>query len=195
MGTLRIIAGELRGRRIRVPATATVRPTAERAREALFSILAPVLPGAVVLDAYAGSGALGFEALSRGAARAVFVEADGTALGTLGDNVEELGLADRCQLLRGRVEGLLRAGAIRGPFGLVFADPPYGAGEREPFLGLAPRIVAAAGIVVLERDAGTPPAAARGLEHYRTAAYGRCRLDFYRPRPEAGTAGRGPEPG
>ena len=113
MGTLRIIAGELRGRRIRVPATATVRPTAERAREALFSILAPVLPGAVVLDAYAGSGALGFEALSRGAARAVFVEADGTALGTLGDNVEELGLADRCQLLRGRVEGLLRAGAIR----------------------------------------------------------------------------------
>ena len=103
MGYLRIIGGEHRGRRIAVPRGVAVRPTADRVREALFSILGPRVPGARVLDAYAGSGALGFEALSRGALEATLVEAQRRALSTLRATARELGLEGRVVLHHGRV--------------------------------------------------------------------------------------------
>lgn len=188
MGTLRIIAGELRGRRIRVPAGLTVRPTPDRVREALFSILGPELAGLVVLELYAGSGALGFEALSRGAARATFIESDEAVRSVLSRNAADLGVEPRCRIVAGKVETLLqgRPSQIGGPYDLVLADPPY---ETPAGAGLlraleAPGLLDPAARVVLQRDRRTPefdpPRRGGGLIRVRTAVYGRNCLDFYR---------------
>jgi 16S rRNA (guanine966-N2)-methyltransferase len=121
---MRIIAGTFRGRRLVPPADARVRPTSDRVREAWMSILAAALPGARVLDLYAGSGALGLEALSRGAAAADFVELGRASLAALARNVEALGVADRARVHRGDA---LRFAERLGPgaYDLAFADPPY----------------------------------------------------------------------
>jgi len=128
---LRIIAGELGGRRLRAPTGLRTRPTADRVREALFNILGPPPDGAWVLDLYAGSGALGIEALSRGAAHAVFIDADARACRQISDNLRSLGLASRGTVLCGRVLSLLPQLASRplAPFSWVFADPPYASDE------------------------------------------------------------------
>jgi 16S rRNA (guanine966-N2)-methyltransferase len=185
VGSLRIIAGELRGRRILVP-PGGVRPTAERVREALFSILGAAVEGAGVLDAYSGSGALGFEALSRGARHVVFMESDRVAFRALRDTAARLGLTNRCTVFHGQVEqGLLRAVGPLGCFDLVLADPPYGPDPGAAILPLAARRLAPDGCIVVERDGRqAPPQHPErwGLERFREAAYGRCRLDFYRRR-------------
>jgi 16S rRNA (guanine966-N2)-methyltransferase len=121
---VRIVAGELRGRELITPAGDTTRPTAARAREALFAILKDV-SDANVLDVYAGSGALGLEALSRGAARAVFVEVSKSAQRAIRQNIANLALAERATLLPVRAEAALRPLERHGPFTLVFADPPW----------------------------------------------------------------------
>ena len=173
-----------------MPRGVRVRPTADRVREALFNILGTAVRGARVLDAYAGSGALGFEALSRGARQAVFLESDRRAWLALRANAATLRVRERCLILRGRAVELIRGEAVRGPFELVLADPPYAAGEAAPFLPLAAALVARDGRIVLEREAGSlpPVAASAGLEHYRSAGYGRTCLDFFRP------LGSGPDP-
>ena len=183
MGTLRIIAGELRGRRLRVPPGRAVRPTADRVREALFSILGGRLDGLRVLDAYAGTGALGIEAVSRGARETVLVEEDPRALEVLRRNVESLGIAAACTILRGHVETLVAGDRLRGPFDVVLADPPYGDRAGEPLLRAVghPGFLQPDAIVVLERDAalleaGPPP----GLRRVRTVRYGRTALDLFR---------------
>ena len=181
-GQLRIIAGELKGRRIRVPATWTVRPTGDRVREALFSILGGRLPGGRVLDAFAGSGALGFEALSRGVEEAVFVEADPAAAETVRSNAEALGVLPRCRVHRGDVVSLLERGVLPGPFTLVLADPPWREEVLPTFLAaLTERTSLPAGArVVLERDANRPtPVVGPPLAHVRTAIYGRTALDLF----------------
>jgi 16S rRNA (guanine(966)-N(2))-methyltransferase RsmD len=192
-GSLRIIAGELRGRRIAVPPGPAVRPTADRVREALFSILGALVPGARVLDAYSGSGALGLEALSRGARSVQFVEADRDSWRTLLDNVDRLGVRERASVLFGSVARVLRGDAAHGPFDLVLADPPYAESEAETMLPCAARLLAPGGLLVIERDARSvpPDAAPFGLERFRSASYGRARLDFYRPVP--GTPAPGEE--
>ncbi|MFL5519246.1 MAG: RsmD family RNA methyltransferase [Gemmatimonadales bacterium] len=121
---MRIVAGEFGGRRLTPPKDARVRPTADRVREAWMSILVDAIPGARVLDLYAGSGALGLEALSRGAASATFVELSPPSLRALDANVTALGVADRVAVHRGdalRFAERLPAGA----FDLALADPPY----------------------------------------------------------------------
>jgi 16S rRNA (guanine966-N2)-methyltransferase len=201
VGYLRIIAGEYRGRRIAVPPGVEVRPTADRVREALFSILGSAVRKARVLDAYAGSGALGFEALSRGAAQATFVEADRRALRTLRANAAALGVAERCTVHHGRVIDLLGRGAVAGPFDVVFADPPYEGTEAGAFLTLAASALAESGVVVVERDSRKEAAAVENLGRSRTARYGRCCLDFYGRAGKAGAPGdtssgvSGPPPG
>ncbi len=118
---MRVIAGELGGRRLRSARGAATRPTAERVREALFSMLGP-LDGAVVLDLFAGSGALGIEALSRGAAHATFVERSPPALAALRANLAALELDGRARVLGGDALSALRR---EGKYDLVFIDPPY----------------------------------------------------------------------
>jgi 16S rRNA (guanine966-N2)-methyltransferase len=124
---VRIIAGDWGGRQIQAPTGRRTRPTTDRVREAWMSIVAPALDGARVLDLFAGSGALGLEALSRGAASATFVENAPAALRALRANLDDLGAAARAEIVRSdalRYVGALEAGA----FDLAFADPPYGAG-------------------------------------------------------------------
>lgn len=127
--TLRVIAGELRGRRLRSPTGRSTRPTSARVREAWFSAIAEQLPGASVLDLFAGSGALGIEALSRGAATVRFVESDRAALNVLRANVRRLELEARVQVVGSDVFRVLsQSGAAGHTFELALADPPYGRG-------------------------------------------------------------------
>lgn len=126
---MRVTGGDLAGRRLRAPATRGVRPTADRVREALFARLGSC-DGARVLDLYAGSGSLGIEALSRGAARAVFVERSATAIAVLRANLAALGLEPRARVVRGEATATLRRLAReRERFDLVLVDPPYASGE------------------------------------------------------------------
>jgi len=124
---MRIIAGELRGRRIESPPGLDTRPMLDRVREAMFSTLGARLEGANVLDLFAGSGSLGLEALSRGARRARMIEKDPKALAVLRKNVELLGMADRADVIRGDAlrKELWRPLAPAEPFEVVFLDPPY----------------------------------------------------------------------
>jgi 16S rRNA (guanine966-N2)-methyltransferase len=127
---MRIVAGEWRGRRVEAPKGTSTRPTSDRVREALFSsltsLLGPGLGGVVVLDAFAGSGALGLEALSRGASAAVFVESDRAALKALDTNVRVLGAGSRARICAGDAFVSAARGATPGgPFGLILLDPPY----------------------------------------------------------------------
>jgi len=127
VGSIRIIAGRFRGRVLKVPDVDGLRPTGSKVREALFNILGQDLTGRAVLDLYAGTGALGFEAASRGASRVVFVEADrGLALG-LRRSAETLGVTGVARVVAGRVEDVLTAGSVSGTFDVILADPPYGA--------------------------------------------------------------------
>jgi len=126
---MRIVGGSLGGRRLRAPPGSATRPTSDRVREAIASLLAArdMIEGRQVLDLYAGSGALGLEMLSRGAERAVFVERDGRTARLIRENAAELGLADQVEVLcedatRERAQQTICA---RGPFSLVLADPPY----------------------------------------------------------------------
>jgi 16S rRNA (guanine(966)-N(2))-methyltransferase RsmD len=168
---------------MRVPSGLDVRPTPERVREALFSILRPRLEGPTVLDAYAGTGALGLEALSRGARRVTFIESERRVCDTLRRNIDSLGVADRCRVVHGEVEAKLPGMVPDGPFDLVLADPPYAAGSAGPFVGCLEETGALArgGMVVYQRDRRTPPFEGRagGLTLVRTARYGRTCLDFY----------------
>lgn len=153
VGVTRIVAGKAGGRRLRVPPRGT-RPTSERVREALFNALevAGELDGARVLDLYAGSGALGLEALSRGAGEVLFVESDRAAAEVLRGNVAAIGLGG--EVRHGKVEQVL-AEAAAAPFDVVLADPPYAVGGDALALMLAAlrpgRWIATGGLVVVER--------------------------------------------
>jgi len=137
---MRIIAGQFRSRTLQAPAGLGTRPTSDRLRETLFNVLAPRIQGAAFLDLYAGSGAVGIEALSRGAANAVFVEKAAAALAALRANLANLGIAEGFTIHSGSAGGWLRkaekrpeAGARAGQshaFDLVFLDPPYEAAEE-----------------------------------------------------------------
>jgi 16S rRNA (guanine966-N2)-methyltransferase len=171
---VRVIAGCLRGRRLRVP-SAGVRPTADRVREALFARLGD-LEGARVLDLYAGSGALGIEALSRGAVSAVFVERASAVAAVLRGNLHVLELECRSELIRGDAPGRVRRLAEAGRrFDLVFVDPPY---ARRDELERALRAIATSGIlapgarVVVETARGIELPAVSGLELLDERRYG-----------------------
>jgi 16S rRNA (guanine966-N2)-methyltransferase len=131
---VRIVAGRLGGRRLPVPARPGLRPTPERTRETLFNWLRDAVDGARVLDLFAGSGALAFEALSRGAAEAVLVERDARACASLAAVARDLGVADVARVVRGTLPGQLERLADQAPFDLVFLDPPFDAGLAGPTL-------------------------------------------------------------
>jgi 16S rRNA (guanine966-N2)-methyltransferase len=178
---VRIIAGRFRGRPLQAPAGQATRPTADRVREALFSMLASRLgsfEGLRVADLYAGSGALAFEALSRGAARAVLVENDRAALDAINANAAKLGAIASIELRAMSAARLPR----QAPFDLVFADPPY-----EKGLGTAvAKAVAEAewlnpgGWLAIETAKGDPVEAPPGLSIEATRDVGRARLTLLR---------------
>ena len=131
----RVIAGEFGGRRLAVPADGRVRPTADRVREAWFSILGPRVEGASVVDLFAGSGALGLEALSRGARIATFVDLNPPSVAAIRANIATLGIADRTELVRqDAFRFLARPHPAR--YDLALADPPYGLGLAERLVGV-----------------------------------------------------------
>ncbi len=166
---LRVVAGSLGGRRFDAPGGDATRPTGDRVREAIFNALASldVLDGARVLDAFAGSGALGIEALSRGAARETFVEGDGAARSVITANVTALGVADRATVLGGDGAAVARTG---GPWNLVLLDPPYRYDGWDDLLtGLVPRLSPGA-VIVAESDRRVEPV--DGLDAGRTREYG-----------------------
>jgi len=161
---VRVIAGQLRGRTLAAPAGDATRPTGARVKEALFSILGDV-SGARVLDLYAGSGALGIEALSRGARAAVFVEAARPALACLRENLTKLGLDRVATTLPMRVQSVAAKLGPHAPFELVLCDPPWRdvKAAREQLEALANAGLFAAGArIVLEHSAKDPPPAAEG---------------------------------
>ena len=132
---LRIIAGEFKGRRLKTPAGRSVRPTGDRVKEAWFSILQPSIPDARVLDLFAGSGALGFEALSRGAVAADFVENHQASLATIRDNAAALKVEDRVTIHR--MDAVRFAERLQpGAYDVVFADPPYATTDAERLVTL-----------------------------------------------------------
>jgi 16S rRNA (guanine966-N2)-methyltransferase len=150
---VRIVAGEFRGRRLAAPRGVRTRPTADRVREALFSMLGDV-SGARVLDLYAGSGALGIEALSRGAGSAVFVERDPRAVAAIERNLESLGLEQEV-LRQDAVRFLARA---KGTFDLVFCDPPYDSASHlaAPLAQGLPALTSEHARIVTESDKRNP---------------------------------------
>jgi 16S rRNA (guanine(966)-N(2))-methyltransferase RsmD len=120
---MRVIGGEFRSRLLKTVPGLDVRPTPDRLREALFNVLAPRIQNTVFVDAYAGTGAVGIEALSRGAARAIFLEQSRAAVNVIRENVRLLGLESRAQVRHGRVNAILPQ--ITEPMDIVFVDPPY----------------------------------------------------------------------
>lgn len=197
MSRLRIVAGEFGGRRIEAPSGRGTRPTREKVREAWFSALGPGIAGARVLDLFAGTGALGLEALSRGAASVTFVESDRRAADLLERNVRQLGVVDRVLILRrdaaevlDRLRGPGRdrggedpgTGAAEepegfGPFDLALADPPYGSDWPVRLARLLAER-AFAGLLCVEHRPGALEAA-EGRVWSRT--YGDSALTFLRP--------------
>lgn len=157
---MRVIAGIAKGHPLVAPTGRGTRPTADRVREAVFSALLPRLPGARVLDLYAGSGALGIEALSRGAARATFVERDRRALKAIGDNLDTTRLADRARVLARDVRSALaHLAGVGDCFDVVLLDPPYGveADELDAVLSGVVGVVAEDAVVRLEQASGASP--------------------------------------
>ncbi|HEX6228523.1 MAG TPA: RsmD family RNA methyltransferase [Solirubrobacterales bacterium] len=176
---MRVIAGELRGRRLVAPRGWKVRPTSDRVREAIFSALGEI-GGARVLDLYGGTGALAIEAISRGAAHAVLVDRDTRpALG----NVERLGLGDRIDLVRSDVSRWLAARVAETDpprFDLVFVDAPYRLAGRvgQQLDTHLPRLLAAGGRAIVE-SAARRPARIESLERLRQRRYGATDVSFY----------------
>ncbi|MCR4962497.1 MAG: 16S rRNA (guanine(966)-N(2))-methyltransferase RsmD [Firmicutes bacterium] len=151
---MRIIAGSAGGRRLRAPKGQNTRPTTDRVREAVFSVLADRLAGARVLDAFAGSGAMGLEALSRGAAAAVFLEKDPAAQRVIAANIQAAALPG-ATLYRGAAERLLprlKTGGAVEDFDIIFLDPPYNQGWLEKLLQIIEtwRLLAPDGVLVVE---------------------------------------------
>jgi 16S rRNA (guanine(966)-N(2))-methyltransferase RsmD len=168
---MRIIAGEFKGRRLKAPNWDGLRPTSDKLRETLFNIVAPRISDARVLDVFAGTGAVGLESLSRGAAVAVFLEYDRRAAGLIAENARLCGAENRCVIIRERAEHALQRHLEHGPFDLVVLDPPYDFEPLQLVLETALRHLAPEGLLILEhafRRAVPTPLGARVLRTVRS---------------------------
>ena len=186
---MRIVSGEFRGRTLHAPPGQATRPTSDRARESIFNILehapwAETLRGKRVIDLFAGSGALGFEALSRGAAFCLFVETDEAARGAIRENVDALGgLFGKTRVHRRDATDLgVKPGADGPAFDLAFLDPPYARGLGEIALAklAAGGWLAPGALVVFERGSSEPGFGVAGFEPLDVRDYGAARVNFMR---------------
>lgn len=187
---LRIVAGRFKGKSLVTPEGTGTRPTSDRARQAVFNILehAPWAPGlheARVIDLFAGSGALGFEAVSRGAAYCLFVETDAEARGAIRDNVEAFALFGATRIHRRDAADLGdKPAADDAPFDIAFLDPPYGKGLGEKALSglLAGGWLTPDALVIFERGADEPDLIAQGFETLDERRYGAAKVLFLKAR-------------
>jgi 16S rRNA (guanine966-N2)-methyltransferase len=179
---MRVIAGEARGLPLEAPKGLHIRPTLDRVREALFSILGPRLQGARFLDLFAGTGANGIEAISRGAAWALFADNSAIALRTVVANLKRTRLARRASCQRMTIPGGLAALQVEAPFDIIFADPPYEFRDFEALLNPIRHreLLAPGGIIVLEHAASTDvPNDVLGFSRTRQRGYGDTALSFF----------------
>ncbi len=183
-GSVRIIGGRWRGTRLPVAELPGLRPTSDRARETLFNWLQPALPGARVLDLFAGSGALGLEALSRGAAEALLVERDRRQCASLRELAQRLQGGDAASVVQADALSFLRA-PVHGRFDVVFVDPPFEAGLWQEVLEALPAWVAASAWLYLECPAGSGGVAASGWALHREGATRDARHLLFRRQPAA----------
>lgn len=177
---MRVTGGSLKGRKLRAPREGA-RPTADRVREALFARIDP--EGAVVLDLYAGTGALGIEALSRGAERVTFVERSARCARVLRQNLDALGVADRCEVLVADASAALsRLAEQERRFDLVLLDPPYASDAASAALAALARseLLPEGAMVVVESSRRRPPAAVAGLEAIDERRYGDTLITRFR---------------
>lgn len=190
--SLRVIGGEARGRRLEQPPSQTTRPLTDRAREALFNILAPVVPDARVADLFAGSGAVGIEALSRGATHATFVERDRGVAEVVEANLRTVGFAGRADVRR--TDALGWPATVAEPYDLVFTGPPQWqdlwAGSLRALDVAAEHVLTSDGVLVSQCDPSEDRSdVALGLEHLERTdqrRYGKVLLTFHRRRSVVG---------
>ena len=175
---MRIIAGSLKGRRLGSPGWSGLRPTADRLRETLFNVLGERVHGAEVLDACAGTGALGLEALSRGARAVTFVDADRRSAAYIADHASRFGVAGSCRILCARLPAAAEQ-QLRTPFDVIFLDPPYDNPDTDAILSAVGGRLSSSGVLVLERARGAAPAVAPGLRVGRRIVSGDSALEFY----------------
>ena len=187
---MRIVGGKFKGRAIRAPEGRETRPTSDRARESIFNVLAhadwaPPLEGARVIDAFAGSGALGLEAISRGAAFCLFVETDSVARGCIRDNVEAFQLFGITRIHRRSATDLgSKPAGLGAPFDLVFMDPPYAYDLVPPALDQLAKggWITPNALVVAETSAEGAAPVAPGWDLLDERTYGAARVSFLRKR-------------
>jgi 16S rRNA (guanine(966)-N(2))-methyltransferase RsmD len=176
---VRIVAGEFKGRRLKTPKWEGLRPTSDKLRETLFNVLAPRIPGARVLDVFAGTGAVGLESLSRGATRVVFVEHDRRAAGLIAANAGLCGVENRCAIIRARAEQALQHALADDRFDVVVLDPPYDFEPLAAVLESAMRHVAPGGLMILEHAFRRDVPAPTGARITRTIRSGDSALTMF----------------
>jgi 16S rRNA (guanine966-N2)-methyltransferase len=181
---VRIVGGEFRGRSLAAPKSNDIRPTTDRTRESLFNILSHAYPGALkgtrVIDLFAGTGAVGLEALSRGCRQALFVETGVEGRGLLRQNIETLGLTGRAKIFRRDATDLGAPGTME-PFHLLFADPPYGKGLGEKAIDAAVNggwLVPGA-LVILEEHGDIVPGPIERCDFLEERTFGDTKMHFY----------------
>jgi 16S rRNA (guanine966-N2)-methyltransferase len=174
---MRVIAGKYKGRQLKPPNWEGLRPTSDKLRETLFNILSTRIPAARVLDGFAGTGAVGIEALSRGAAHVTFIERDPRALKLIAENVARCGIADGYTIERGDATVSLTRQATA--YDVVFLDPPYDMPQLHALLSVASSHLADNGVIVLERATRTAVEAPSGLVRVRDVKSGDSSLTFF----------------
>ena len=176
---MRVIAGRFKGRRLKAPSWEGLRPTSDKLRETLFNIVATRIEGARVLDGFAGTGALGLEALSRGASHVTFVEKDRRAAALIAENLAVCEVRDGYTIERGDLATVLRRLPARARFDLVLLDPPYDAPDVGLVLEAAAPHVAPGGVIVLERATRREPDVPGSLTRTRDVRSGDSTLTFF----------------
>lgn len=178
---MRIIAGNARGRTFEAPKGMDTRPTLDRVRENVFNILQMKVRGARVLDLFSGSGAMAFEAISRGAAAAVLVDCDRQANAVQKLNAMKLRMAEQCTMLQCDWRQAVQQFAVKGErFDVVFLDPPYAMHDMTAVLDALTPVIKEDAVIVLEHEAKTFPATPDGYELYDSRKYGVAGVSFFR---------------
>jgi 16S rRNA (guanine966-N2)-methyltransferase len=175
---MRVIAGRYKGRRLKAPTWEGLRPTSDKLRETLFNILAPRIAGARFLDGYAGTGAVGIEALSRGASHVTFIERDQRAARLIAENVAACGAAADYTIETGDTAVLLRRRHAEH-FDLIWLDPPYDSTDARIALDAAAAVLTPGGLVILERATRREPPVTELLSRIRDVTSGDSTLTFF----------------